>query len=844
MIIAAYNSEKWIRTAIESVIKQTLDFKKNIQLIVVDDASGDRTGIIAEEYAREYPDNIICIKKDVNEGPGSARNVGLEYATGEYVNFLDSDDYLSKNALSEVLSFFNDNKYVDIVSIPMFIFENQNEPHSLNYRFDKSQVIDLTEKPEYFQQSCSSSFIKRNAIGDVKFPVLTISEDTFFINSLLLNNPKIGLCASAQYHYRKRNEYNSIMDHSYLTKDYYYDIINRYFPATIQKSLEKYDDVPKFIQYSILYDLKALTSSEDGENLLTEEDLNNLSGIHDTAKHIDDDVILNANFISDDLKVVFSLLKYKKLDDGIKDALNLNRVFIDIFEIVDDNLHVLGNMVNVEKREINVYVNGREIETRKLRFPQRDRYSLTARYACDYSFEFDIPLERDGRYEIEFKSQNNELEIDFSRPCNFSRTAGYAKTRHYLSILKDNKITVEKKTTFKWLKQEAKTLFNMVKRHDPSFEQGVIFRMAYMLGYPFMKNRHIWFFMDRPHETDDNGMHLFRYAADKDPDIDKYFVLSKDCKDFDKMTKIGKVLPFKSIKHRYLGLFAENIITSHPDNQDIYPFWGAYPYFAGLLKSNTIFLQHGVAKDNLSSWLNQFNMNLSFLLTSSPKEYESMFQYPYNYQKDVVKMLGLPRFDTLENKKDKRQILIMPSWRRNLTWKSKKYISTTEFFNRFNSLINNERLIKAAKENDYEIIFRPHPKVYDFIDLFDENDYVKIDYERGNYQDLFNSGSIMITDYSSVAFDFAYLYKPVIYYHYGSDYHFNLEEGYFNYESMGFGEISKSEDELVDLIIEYIENGCIIKSEYENRIRNFFFYTDKNNCQRVYDEIKKVPLKD
>ena len=384
----------------------------------------------------------------------------------------------------------------------------------------------------------------------------------------------------------------------------------------------------------------------------------------------------------------------------------------------------------------------------------------------------------------------------------------------------------------------------MLKERKPGYKVGIPFRLMYMAGYPFLKNNHIWFFMDRPEVADDNGMHLFRYAVDKDKDIDKYFIIRKDSPHYEKMKEIGKVIPFKSIKHRYLGLFVENIVTSHPDNEIIYPFWGSYPHLAGLLKSNNDFLQHGIIKDDISSWLNKFNMNLSMFLTSTKPEYESIFENPYNYDENVVQLLGLPRYDTLKNNEEKKQIIIMPSWRRDLTRKSKDYILKSEFFKRFNSLINNERLIKACRENDYEIIFRPHPKVYDFIELFDDNDYVNIDYDRIPYQTLFNNGSLLITDYSSAAFDFSYLHKAILYYQYATDYHFDLEDSYFDYESMGLGEVVRNEDELVDLIIEYIENDCKIKEKYSKRIDEFFMYTDKNNCKRVYDRIKELPLKD
>ena len=95
-----------------------------------------------------------------------------------------------------------------------------------------------------------------------------------------------------------------------------------------------------------------------------------------------------------------------------------------------------------------------------------------------------------------------------------------------------------------------------------------------------------------------------------------------------------------------------------------------------------------------------------------------------------------------------------------------------------------------------------------------------------------------------MAFDFAYLKKPVVYYQYSEDYHFNLEDGYFKYDTMGFGEIVKDENELVDIIIDYIENKCQMKDEYIKRVDDFFLFTDKNNCKRVYEEIKKIPPKE
>ena len=350
--------------------------------------------------------------------------------------------------------------------------------------------------------------------------------------------------------------------------------------------------------------------------------------------------------------------------------------------------------------------------------------------------------------------------------------------------------------------------------------------------------------MDFPTIADDNGMHLFKYSIKQnEKGIKKYFIIDKKSQDYEKMKKIGPTIAYHSIKHRVLGLFAEKIITSHPDNNYIYAFWGHYPNFAGLLKSSTLFLQHGITLNNISTWLNKYDKNLDFLLTASKKEYDSLFNYYYNYEKDIIHLLGFPRFDNLKNEKTKT-ILLMPTWRRYLNHENKNTISTSRYFKTYNSLINNPKLIEIAKKYDYKIIFRPHPHAYEFIELFDENEYVKIDHERESYQELFKKGALLITDYSSVAFDFAYLKKPVLYYQYGEDYHFNLEESYFDYETMGFGEICDNENDLIELIVEYIETDCIMKDKHAKNVDDNFIFTDKNNCKRVHEAIKEVPPRD
>ena len=131
------------------------------------------------------------------------------------------------------------------------------------------------------------------------------------------------------------------------------------------------------------------------------------------------------------------------------------------------------------------------------------------------------------------------------------------------------------------------------------------------------------------------------------------------------------------------------------------------------------------------------------------------------------------------------------------------------------------------------MVFRPHPELWRYLDLFDIPDEFRISEE--SYTKLFSESSIMITDYSSIAFDFAYLQKPLIYYQTQDFEEFHYEKGYFDYETMGFGEIIKTENDLIDKIEFYLKHNCELEDEYKQRSSKFFKFHDTDNSKRIYE---------
>ena len=121
VIMAVYNTEAFLEEAVESLIHQTCGLDK-LQIILVDDGSTDRSGEICDRYQKEYPQNVLALHKP-NGGQSSARNLGVKYAKGRYLNFMDSDDRMDLNAFEAVYRFIQQHEgETDVISIPMVFF--------------------------------------------------------------------------------------------------------------------------------------------------------------------------------------------------------------------------------------------------------------------------------------------------------------------------------------------------------------------------------------------------------------------------------------------------------------------------------------------------------------------------------------------------------------------------------------------------------------------------------------------------------------------------------------------------------------------------------------------------
>ena len=486
--------------------------------------------------------------------------------------------------------------------------------------------------------------------------------------------------------------------------------------------------------------------------------------------------------------------------------------------------------------------NGEVYDSQKIEYPLREKKYLDFNCIPYYNFEINIDLKRHKntitKIRVIYGDIIRYLNVRTLNYVKLTNESFYSRKEDYLIKFDNNAFTIRDYNVPELLDLEEENIRHFVLKDDSFFDEIIRFRKHYYYSFFEFNNRRIWLFMDRFDVADDNAEHLFKYALTQDDGIEKYFILSEDSKDFERLKKIGNVVAAGSEEHKLLACHAEKIISSQADDIILNPFYLYEKYYNGLFSAKIYFLQHGVIKEDISSWLHKYDKYLYLVLTSAQKEYDSFFddKTQYNYSHSVVKLLGLPRHDYREKLADRKEIVIMPSWRRSLENMSDEQFMNSDFYKTFNRLLNDEKLIDYLDKKGYRMIFKPHHNLNDYTDLFDKNPSVEFE-DTPSYNDIFNHSSLVVTDFSSVVFDFAYIKKPVIYYHAVEDYHFNIEESYFDYETMGFGEITRKHDEIVDLIIEYVESECKMKDEYKKRVDEFFKFRDKNNCRRVYNFI-------
>lgn len=348
-----------------------------------------------------------------------------------------------------------------------------------------------------------------------------------------------------------------------------------------------------------------------------------------------------------------------------------------------------------------------------------------------------------------------------------------------------------------------------------------------------------WLISERGNDARDNGYWFYKYMRENHPEIPVKYIITKDSADYSKINE-KDVIEYRSKKHYYYFLYSKYLISAEimgfSPNERLYYRLNKYGILK--IKGKTIFLQHGITKD-YNPYMSKENAKLDMFVCGAIPEHEYMLE-KYGYNENEAVLTGFARFDNLKDTQEKI-ILIMPTWRKWLKYLDS--LKTTDFYNRYMDILNDPEIIKLLEEKGYKIIFYPHVILQKFIIEFNStsNSVIMAPFSDYDVQDLLKRSSLLVTDYSSVAFDYAYMKKKVLYYHFDVEQYRKEQysDGYYSYENDGFGPVCYDSETIKNYIKSFLNDSHYL-DKYDERISKFFDNSDTNNCERIYEKILKL----
>lgn len=834
------------------------------------------------------------VNKETYVSEQDAHQKMAEKASGDYIMIINAGDDISSN-LAEVFVKGNVQCYDMDTYMITKAFHDETFGAFRTYKkvtdgedIKSFYIIDLKSKYDCFPFGFGGVIIRAEAFKKQSVdPALGLEAERDFMLRLMAKAMKTCFLPYATLTAYEYEEHDNTFYRGLYMREWYFESITDFWMPFLQEMKVTYGSIPVFIQYNFMYSIMArFNGNMDNKNKHVIEEGHGeeyLELIGQALRLIEENIMLNRNKVvdcitGDTMKWVYGILRngkaYKferfflagKIYYGIGDtlfnslmSLSTNILFINYRDgmlEIDGTVHpILYSMVD----EVYFRYNNKKY---KIRYTER--YGLTKAFGAAickrHSFHLSIPVKDKSESELFCEAAiGNQLEpINIRYPSHFSRVCNafgsshwvFGDNREYMMTAERKGIIIRKVNKRQKFIKELKLLKDMLMKNNYTRKYALL-RVLYFICRPFMTRKPIWMYIDKIYKGGDSSEYLYKYASAKNSkDIKHYYLVDKKSTDYKRLKKEGyKPLVRDSLKHRLVFLYADMMVIS---NSTVYAFNGYTltnsSYIRDLTHFHVCCVQHGMSVQKIAIAQNRLRDNTRLYFCASKYEIDNLSRPVYDYVGyDALKLTGVPRYDGLKDRA-KKQIMISPTWRmqaampvRTSESEQRDYnplFKESEYFKVFNALINDKRLIDAAEKYGYRIKYVLHPIVSSQVEDFDKNDFVDIVPAVGDmsYEDMFCESSLMVTDFSGIQFDFAYMRKPLVYLHH-KDIPQHYEEGTFHYDTMAFGEICHDNDELIHTLIEYMQNDCKMKPEYVKRADDFFYYRDHNNCERIYKEM-------
>ncbi|MGN6251187.1 MAG: bifunctional glycosyltransferase/CDP-glycerol:glycerophosphate glycerophosphotransferase [Marmoricola sp.] len=833
LVSAVYDVEAYLPDFIASIEAQSFPLDR-VEIVMVDDGSTDASPRLLAEWAARRP-GAVRVLTQANAGQGAARNAGLAVATGEWVSFPDPDDVLEPDYLARVDAFAAENPAVDMVATHRLLwFDDEGEPantHPLRSLFQRDRVVDLADEPGYFHGSAPAAFFRSDRVraDGITFDtrIRPNFEDGHFTSCYLLGfaAPKVGFLRSARYHYRKRSTGTSTLGTSLAHPGRYTDVIEHGYLDVARRAREAHGEVPGWLKSFLAYELEGYYGRTDSGSAAgapvggpVAERMHELVGrlvreadLADTILHSSLPLRRTARYA----------LAHGYADEPWQEPFVLIDQRDRRRKLVRATWYSSGTPAEIEYLVDGLPERPVHGKVRDLVYAGRP---LLQQHIAWLPADRDLAVRRDGE----------AAELFFERPPVPRRSVTPRQVRWHLDQLDQ----ANGPWPMSKLGQRARRLASEPKASE--------------------RYRRAWVLMDRIHDAGDSGEILFRWLREHQPQVNAWFVLEKGTEDWKRLARSGhrdRLVAHDSLQWRLLMANAAHLISSHADDAVLAP--------AAILEFTrpswqTTFLQHGVIKDDLSVWLNA--KPIDTFVTSTVAERASIVEdhTPYVFTTREVVLTGLPRFDRLSaaaaavRPEDRDLILVAPTWRQGLLPPttpgtqqrelSAGALAGSEFLRQWSEYLGSPELRAAAGRHGVRVGFMPHPNLQPLLAHLELPDHVQRLTYTGDVQSVFARARALVTDFSSVAFNAAWLDRPVVYFQFDEDTVLGGGHvgrgGYFDYRRDGFGPVTTTASDAVRATVEALDHGPTPSAPYAERIVATFPDREGSCCARVFDAIR------
>ena len=376
---------------------------------------------------------------------------------------------------------------------------------------------------------------------------------------------------------------------------------------------------------------------------------------------------------------------------------------------------------------------------------------------------------------------------------------------------------------------------------------------CYFLLKPFWDHKKIWLVCEKfCTMAQDNALYFFRYCMTVLPEKDRkhiYYVIDRNVPDYQAVKEYDKnVISFMSFRYMIYLCAAQYLIST--DAIRHFYIWDSPNSVYKVLyqaRKHLIFLQHGVMgfKQCHRTYHKTGGNRVAKFVVSSPWEKEIIKKY-FEYEDTDIILTGLARWDVLENRADagNKKILLMPTWRLWLEYASDELFRKSDYYKNYTALLQDERLLSVLEKEQVTLYFYIHPKFRGYMNEFHvESPYIRlIPFGTRPLNALLMECHMLITDYSSVAWDMLYQDKPVIFYPFDWDVYASVQGSYMDITKEAFGDVVYTKDELLFVMKEYIQNGFAVKKDYQVKREELLPLHDHCNSERIYRAVKEADL--